>query len=210
MVKLKQGILGGISGKVGNVVGSSWKGISVVKAMPLSVANPRTEAQTEQRSALAIAVKVAVAILADVIKPHNDRFARKMSGYNLFMSRNVEEFKEIQIPAKKVKMQLSRGKLGNTANFRLAGHSSASLRFEWDTAFNNKYQSADDIVYLVIYDINQDRLHYNAGVVKRSQGFAIISSSLPGLDSADWNCCLSFASPDGKNVSNTDFYYASI
>ena len=45
---LKQGILGGFSGKVANVVGTSWKGIAVIKAMPLSVANPKTAGQVAQ------------------------------------------------------------------------------------------------------------------------------------------------------------------
>ncbi len=37
---IKRGILGGFSNKVANVVGSSWKGINTMRALPLSVANP--------------------------------------------------------------------------------------------------------------------------------------------------------------------------
>jgi hypothetical protein len=43
MGKISQGILGGISGKVGNVIGGSWKGIDYIRVKPSSVANPRTE-----------------------------------------------------------------------------------------------------------------------------------------------------------------------
>ena len=50
MGKISQGILGGVSGKVGNVVGGSWKGIDYLKIMPASVANPQTPAQMDQRS----------------------------------------------------------------------------------------------------------------------------------------------------------------
>src|SRR5690606_508733 len=39
---IKQGILGGFSGKVGNVVGASWKGIDYIRSLPSSVSNPRT------------------------------------------------------------------------------------------------------------------------------------------------------------------------
>ena len=41
MAIISQGILGGISGKIGNVVGGSWKGIDYLRIMPASVANPK-------------------------------------------------------------------------------------------------------------------------------------------------------------------------
>lgn len=37
MGTIKQGILGGFSGKVGNVVGASWKGIDYIRSLPSSV-----------------------------------------------------------------------------------------------------------------------------------------------------------------------------
>ena len=36
---ISQGILGGVSGKVGNVVGASWKGIDYLRIKPSNVAN---------------------------------------------------------------------------------------------------------------------------------------------------------------------------
>jgi len=40
MGKINQGILGGFSGKVGNVIGGNWKGIDYMRVKPASVANP--------------------------------------------------------------------------------------------------------------------------------------------------------------------------
>lgn len=37
MGTIKQGILGGFSGKVGNIVGASWRGIDYIRSMPASV-----------------------------------------------------------------------------------------------------------------------------------------------------------------------------
>ena len=39
MGTIKQGILGGFSGKVGTVVGSSWKGISYMRGQAQNVKN---------------------------------------------------------------------------------------------------------------------------------------------------------------------------
>ena len=44
MGTIKQGILGGFSGKVGTVIGGSWKGISYMRSQAQSVKNP---AQTD-------------------------------------------------------------------------------------------------------------------------------------------------------------------
>ena len=50
MGTIKQGILGGFNGKVGTVVGASWKGISYMRGIAQSVRNPKTEAQVKQRN----------------------------------------------------------------------------------------------------------------------------------------------------------------
>ena len=49
MGKISQGILGGFSGKVGNVIGGNWKGINYMRVKPSSVANSQTEGQMVQR-----------------------------------------------------------------------------------------------------------------------------------------------------------------
>ena len=50
MGTIKQGILGGFSGKVGIVIGSSWKGISYMRGQAQHVKNPRSAGQVNQRS----------------------------------------------------------------------------------------------------------------------------------------------------------------
>ena len=50
MGTIKKGIMGGFSGKVGNIVGASWKGIAYIRSLPASVHNPRTEKQVTQRT----------------------------------------------------------------------------------------------------------------------------------------------------------------
>ena len=94
MARIKQGVLGGFSGSIGSVVGTSWKGIAVMKAKPLSVANPRTPLQVNARLKFASAVEVAKELLPNSIKPLLDRSAVRQSGYNRFMSLNKQAFNE--------------------------------------------------------------------------------------------------------------------
>lgn len=86
---IKRGILGGFSGRVANVVGGSWKGIAYMRALPLSVANPKTAAQTTQRGEFAVASQVGSTLLTQVIKPLRDRFAIQESGFNTFIRKNI-------------------------------------------------------------------------------------------------------------------------
>lgn len=54
MGTIKRGILGGFSGRVGTVVGSTWKEVSYMRALALSVANPRTHKQQTQRGKFSV------------------------------------------------------------------------------------------------------------------------------------------------------------
>ena len=56
MGTIKQGILGGFSGKVGTVIGSSWKGISYMRGQAQHVKNPRSAGQVDQRSKFNLAL----------------------------------------------------------------------------------------------------------------------------------------------------------
>ena len=60
MGTIKQGILGGFSGKVGTVVGSSWKGISYMRGQAQSVKNPRTAKQMAQRDKFSLALPMEI------------------------------------------------------------------------------------------------------------------------------------------------------
>ena len=94
MAIIKRGILGGFSNKIGNVVGTSWKGISVMRSLPQSVHNPRTEAQEEQRTNFAVTSKLGSQLLDAVIKPFWDKRAIRMSGYNLWVRTNLDHWRK--------------------------------------------------------------------------------------------------------------------
>ena len=89
---IKRGILGGVSGKVANVIGGSWKGIEYLRSMPLSVANPRTTAQVANRDRFKSVTVLGSEMLTTVVKPLWDRFAVAMSGYNDFCRANKDVF----------------------------------------------------------------------------------------------------------------------
>ena len=149
---IKQGILGGFSGKVANVVGTSWKGIAVMKALPLSVANPRTAAQVAQRNKMAGCVAMLQPILSQVIKPLNDRFAGKMSGFNYALQASIAAFDDLGNLDDSGSFKISRA--ANKAQLIDAIAAEAKitkLKCTWTSDAGKGYALASDKCYLVGY-----------------------------------------------------------
>lgn len=81
MGTIKQGILGGFNGKVGTVVGSSWKGEAYMRGLAQHVKNPKTEKQLEQRNKMDIAQKFMKQALQFINLGLKD-VAKKQSPFN--------------------------------------------------------------------------------------------------------------------------------
>ena len=203
MGKIKQGILGGFSGKVGNVIGTSWKGISVVKVMPQSVANPKTTPQEAQRTLLSNAVAFATEILSSIIKPLNDRFAQKMSGYNMFISRNLSLFtsKTLSDP---MQLVIASGKIDKTDVSVTADASDHELTLHWTPDGGVGYKMDSDILYVVAINKEQEVVAAYPAHATRDAG---VSSLVPpsGFLIAGQTIYIAcaFLRADGSLVSDT-------
>ncbi len=90
MGTIKQGILGGFSGKVGTVVGASWKGISYMRGQAQHVKNPRTDAQLYNRAALR-AITDALRPIATTLQITFAKSAGKMSAFNKAVQINYKK-----------------------------------------------------------------------------------------------------------------------
>ena len=87
MGKISQGILGGFSGKVGNVIGGNWKGIDYMRVRPASVANPQTEGQVDQRTKFSTILQF-LQPLTGFLQIGFRSYAIKMTAFNSAMSYN--------------------------------------------------------------------------------------------------------------------------
>lgn len=205
MAILKQGILGGVKGKVGSVVGSSWKGIATLRSLPLSVTNPRTAAQVGNRNRFSNVVMLATTLLSAIIKPLNDRFASGMSGYNLFVQRSRACFTSegVFVPANLI---LSRGKLGATDVVSvIADEGSDIVSAHFHGELSNGYQSATDKAYAVVMASNGDVLGYSAGIFSRYQGMVEVELSRDLVENESISCYISFLRADGTMCADSTY-----
>lgn len=201
MGTLKRGILGGFSGKVGNIVGSSWKGIAVIKTLPLSVANPRTTAQTNQRSDFKATALFASQILAGFIKPLWDRFASGMSGYNAFMQKNVPLYDRATAPYIK-DFVMSVGKMVATPllSAEMGGQMYQAL-LTWNPALIGPLQASDDLAYAVGVSHTTGEVVVSSGSVLRSAGELYLEFDDSDDVSQGITVFLAFKRADGTVVS---------
>lgn len=161
MAKIPQGILGGISGRVGNVVGGDWKGINYIRSMPLSVANPNTALQQAQRGAFSSVVSVARLLLADLVATYWDPFARAMSGYNSFIKQNIAAFDTAGFDDPTI-FSAGRGILTGVLNLACtAGEGAGSLAFTWDDNDGVGDALAADEGLFLWYNVTQDYWNFD-------------------------------------------------
>lgn len=207
MGTIKQGILGGFSGKVGSVVGSSWKGIAVMKAKPLSVANPRSSKQTAQRGKFSHLVFIATSILTSTIKPLWDRFSLKQSGYNAFISANYAAYEGTET-LNYSKLVLSKGKMSKTEFFDcIYNQTSGDLSIGWQNDSGTDFKLPNDLSYSVAIVESDPIQVFTLAQATRAQEGALTSIGAGITDPI--HVYLSFRRQDGTVVSDSNYSQAS-
>lgn len=168
MAKIKQGILGGFSGKVANVVGTSWKGRAVMKSQPLSVSNPRTENQVGQRNKFSKIAVLASQILTQFVQPVENPISGNISGYNLFCKDNKTAFDAAGdfVPANLV---CGGGKIINLEMASaFADNSDREFSISWTNGEEISALRLTDKVFAVAIDADGKALGASSGVTTRA------------------------------------------
>lgn len=205
---IKQGILGGFSGSVANVVGSSWKGIAVIKSKPLSVANPQTASQTTNRNQFSQAVAFAIAILVGTIKPLLDRIAVKQSGYNFFVSLNKSLFDADGLSTV-ADLVVSQGTVEGVADMVGTTNGGAdTVTVDWTDNTGSGDSLATDVFYGVIYNATKNEALSIVGDVARSVETKVQATPVSWDDADVRHVYGAFRRADGSRASNTAYVLA--
>jgi hypothetical protein len=205
MAILRQGILGGFRGKIGNVVGTGWKGRAVMKSLPLTVANPRTAGQVKQRNRFSVLVVLGSILLASIIKPLWDRFASGMSGFNAFISANQNAF-EANGAMNYGALQIARGRMlppGLTAASITGNNFSVTLA----NPAGDRFALPTDNIFILILDSDGNKIKY-AGQATQLRGSAATQTVTGtfqniGAVSGDAHVYAAYLRNDGSEVSNS-------
>jgi hypothetical protein len=206
MGKILQGILGGVSGKVGNVIGSSWKGIEYIRIMPSSVANPQTDPQLTQRQKLSVAVAF-VKTISEFCRTSFRAQSIKMSGYNACLSYNMRNAITGTYPNEAIDYPnalVAEGTLPSALNAVASSTIAGTVKFDWDDNSDEVGAAATDETLLVIHNPSQ---HQSVTIDKLAvRADTTQTVTVPSSFSGDLvHCYIAFIRADGSINSNSSF-----
>jgi len=203
MARLKNGLLGGFTGKVGNLVGSSCRGVEYVKSRPAKMTNPRTKKQTKQRSKFTLSQDFLSSIVPIIRIGFKDFAVEGKSAFNAAMSYNMinaiktgSEGSELDYN----NILVSRGSLSasNSIDTQVVG---SELNFSWDSAIEENAKSNDQVM-VIAYNSTKEVSVYDINAGKRKSGNTSIS--LPSGWSGDIiETYIAFKNEEGTMVSNS-------
>jgi hypothetical protein len=195
-----QGILGGFSGKVGPVVGASWKGIDYMRSYVIP-ANPSSAAQIIQRAKFAAIVALARDALSSLLNVYWDPFLSKMSGFNRFVQVNIGTLDgsyELGIASKMA--------LGTLEDVSLItgtyNNGDGETIVTWDEATSGN-GALTDSVGLVVYDPTNANLTLFTPVVTRDDESITVTARV-GLTATDIIVYLFFYRGTGETFVVSD------
>jgi len=204
MGKISQGILGGLSGKVGNIIGGSWKGIDYIRIKPSSVANPRTPGQVNQRNKFSATI--------EFLQPNKDflnagykAFAVKKTAFNSAMSYVLNNAIAGTAPNFNVDYSLallSKGNLSTPLNGGVDLATANQVTFDWDDNSADGNANATDKAMVLAYNPSKKESIYILDGAQRSTTSQILT--LPTSYTGDTiQLFMAFVSESGKIVSNS-------
>ncbi len=206
MGSIKQGILGGFSGKVGTVIGSSWKGIAYMKGRSLRTKNPKTIPQLKQRKKFALTIKFLSSI-NPYLKYGYKNYTAKQTAINAAMSYMMHneciagEYPNYTIDFSKLKVSLGQLKKAENPTVTLT---SGTASFGWTDNSGNGNAESTDLVMALLYNKVKKEAEYDIGNATRADGE--MSFRYPN----DWQgdsveVYLSLMSENGQLVSESEY-----
>jgi hypothetical protein len=203
MGTIVKGILGGFSGKVGTVVGSTWKGLAVMKSVPGPRKGNPTLLQLEQQARFTLMIK----FLQPLTALFNQTFssgAVAMSGFNKAFSYNVLNGITGVYPAFTVNfpmLLISKGDLPNAIAPAVISPLAGKLAFNWtDNSGLGKARPTDKAVVAVFCE-ELNHWIYNVNTADRSAGTYTLD--VTAFSGKPVQTFLGFLSADGHFVSNS-------
>jgi len=203
MGRIKKGILGGFSGKVGTVVGANWKSISYMRSLAQNVKNPRTPGQLKQRSKIALVVSLLKQLTA-ALRIGWKLHAKKQSAFNAATKYALANaikgtFPNFQIDYPKV--MISQGSLPTLQKTMLAANLSR-LTLNWENNSGIGAAKPTDKLLFVAVNTNKGENLIITDAAERSDGSYQLT--VPQWVGSNFVYVYAgFVSEDGKEVSNS-------
>lgn len=202
MAKFQHGII--FTGKLGPLVGASWRGINYVRTAPKKSHKRPTPEQAAHRQRLALTTKIILGMIEAIDIGYRIE-AKQQSPFNMGISmmfqNKVVTGQDAELKADYSKMIISVGKLGMIAN-PVIRQSGSDIVFNWEYGDQMRARR-HDLVVLTAYCEELDECEISVGPAFRES----FTASLPVRSWAGKlvHTWLFFISADQKQISNSQY-----
>lgn len=205
MAIVQNPLIGASKQKMGGAVFTSWKGKNVLKTKPLTVANPKSNGQRQQRNTLQ-AVLAVYRLIAGAILYGFKQAAIGQSEYNAFMSYNMKNAVTVNDPddveVNPANLLVSNGSLGETPMTTVtADASDSNVVVTYPTTTPLTGQAATDIPHAVLHNSTDDTWEYLGSNATRSAGTATFPVTIDMDESDNVRVYVFFVSADSSKSS---------
>jgi len=211
MGSIKQGVLGGFSGKVGTVIGFVRNGLAFMRGLAIGHTDANTPAQQEQRAKFSLVIKFLRPLTA-LLRIGFKNAESRLTGFNAAMSYTMENAVKGIYPAFEIdytKVLVCQGNLPGALNPTAVSVVAGKIDFTWENNLWDVGTNATDKVVLVVYDPAKQKSVSVIGDATRGDGSQ--SMDLPDMFSADEvQCYIGFTNANQSAFSNGEFVDAVI
>ncbi len=203
MGRISKGILGGFSGKVGTVVGGSWKGIDYMRSKSSRRKGAPTQSQHSQQLKFAICIRVLQSMSALLALSFKD-YAVKKTGINSALSYTLKNAVTGVYPNFSISftdLLVSRGDLPNILAPVASMDAGSVLTVNWTDNSGVGSAKPDDKAILVAYCPAMNQTIYTTGSAFRSAGTdSLLLGSFTGMQVHTY---IGFMSDNGLNIASS-------
>lgn len=203
MAKFINGAIGTFSGKVGSIIGSSWRSIPYMRGLSKKRTKPFTEAQLAQQQRFGLVGQFLLPLkgLLEIGLANMDESTATL--FNRAMALNLPAVEGVY-PAFTIdyaRIQLSKGGLEPLRGVTLA-HDAGTVTVAWNPVHNQFVGHADDEIYVLLYDHELNLFYTSDEIVERSVGQVDIplDADTEGHEATVW---LFAVNRNGSRISNT-------
>ncbi len=177
MARIKKGILGGVSGKVGNVVGGSWKGVDYLRSLPAEVRNTNSVLQQIQRAKF----RVLMAFLRNMKELVRIGFhpeAVRMTAFNAATSYNYHHALmgdyESGFAVDYSQARLALGELEPITGLTAESVEAAKLSLGWTDNSAAAKAASTDILYVAVHNPQKSHAVVRINAAVRADGAVVL------------------------------------
>lgn len=177
MARVSNPLIGKSRNKIGGVVFSSWKGINTLREKPATVANPQTDGQVSQRSAMTQIVAIARKVLGAIQISFRQR-AIQMSEFNAFVKANLDgAFQRTGANAmiQPFNLVFSQGTLQGLQDLAFVSLTGRTIVVDWtDNSGQSGANASDKIHAIVVSDDGAEVVHIATAAIRSSETASVV------------------------------------